>query len=70
MDSKVESIIAALDKLTERVEILEKRLDELVESQTDTELLVIKEDMDSLRIDIEDELDELQNRLDYLEANL
>lgn len=70
MDSKVESIIAALDKLTERVEILEKRLDELVESKTDTELLVIKEDMDSLRIDIEDELDELQNRLDYLEANL
>lgn len=70
MDSKVESIIAALDKLTERVEILEKRLDELAESKTDTELLVIKEDMDSLRIDIEDELDELQNRLDYLEANL
>lgn len=70
MESKIELFIATLDKLTERVEALERRLEKMGYGKKDGEFTAIKEDIESLRSDVEDELDELQDRLDYLESNL
>lgn len=70
MDNKLEAIIVALDKLTGRIENLENWLATLELSKKDEELFVIKDDLETLRTDIEDELDELQERLEFLESNL
>jgi len=70
LEHRFATIISSLDVLTNRVQVLEKRLEGYKDCTTDHELNSIRDDIVTLKNDIEDQLDRLQEELDQIEKSL